>query len=376
MKTSPGQPMSRATALRFALSILLAPLAIAGCSDDDGVGPGADRPFHEGTTDNPEIGAVLNSTGNTLRLFQVGDPSRIREIPLGASAAVTPVGLAIAGNRVAVPLGNAASVAVIDIETLTIDRHLLFPSGNVTGAAFAGDDVLIAANLLTNQVGRVDLTQGSDQIGSLVDVAPGPTDVEVIGSRALVVSDNLDENWMPLGNGIVTILEAATMKLLGTVDTGGENPQGSAVGPDGKLYVVNTGDYWNPGSVAVIDPVAMALERVIGDAGVGPGAITIDPDGFAHISGYFLGTLVLDTRTGQWVRGADNPVCARLADGSCRGAPDAVRASDGRLYQTFFGSPGEGLPPRVFVYEAGSYALVDSLEAGPGPSAIRMATFR
>lgn len=365
---------------RHALPVALVVAAFAfgttACSDDDGVSPPSDRPFHEGTSDNPQIGAVVNSTGSAVHLFQLGDPSRVEEIGLGASSAITPVGLSISGSRIAVPLGNTASVALIDVETLEVDRHFLFESGNATGSAFTADGGLIAANLVTNQVGRVDLTQSSDAFGHLVDVAPGPTDVEVSGSRAFVVSTNLDENYMPLGNGVVTVLDAASMAILGTVDTGGENPQDAAVGPDGRLYVVNTGDYFTPGTVGIIDPAAMELVGVVGNAGVGPGAITIDTDGYAHISGFFSGTLILDTRNGQWVRGSDNPLCAPLADGGCRGAADAVRAADGRVYQTFFGSPSEGLVPYIFVYEAGSFALTDSLPAGPGPSGIRVASFR
>ena len=79
--------------------------------DDDGVAPPVDRPFHEGTADNPQIGIVVNSTGNAVRLFQLGDPTRMEDIALGASTAVTPVSMAISDTRLAVPLGNAGSVA-------------------------------------------------------------------------------------------------------------------------------------------------------------------------------------------------------------------------------------------------------------------------
>jgi streptogramin lyase len=356
--------------------LLLAGVALlSGCDDEDPVDPGDDRPFFQGTEDDPQIGLVVNSLDNTLGLFQVGDPAESREVALGASSAVTPTGIAVGPRSLAVPLGNAASVALIDAETLRIDRFFLFPSGNATGSAFTEDGALLVANLLEDQVGRVAPDQESDDITQVVSVTPAPTDIEIVGERALVVSGNLDESFAPLGEGVVTALNPTTLEILGTVSTGGQNPSAGAVGPDGLLYVVNTGDFVNPATLAIIDPVTMERIDVIEDAGVGAGAISVDEDGLAYISGFFLGTIVFDTVTRSWVRDSDDPVCAPLDGGGCRGAFDAVAAEDGRLYQTFFGSPTEGLSPYVFVYEPGTFALADSIATGQGPAAARIAMF-
>lgn len=355
--------------LALALAVVLAP----GCDDDPTV-PG-NRPFHQGTDDDPRIGLVVSSLESSLRLFQLGAPDETRVVPLGASASVTPTGLAVHGGSVAVPLGNAASVALIDPAEQRIDRFFLFPSGNATGAAFTADGALLVANLIDDQVGRATLDQASDQITATVAVAPGPTDIEVAGGRALVLSGNLDESFQPLGPGIVTVLDPTTLEVLGTVETGGTNPGDAAVGPDGLLYVVNTGDFVGAGSLAVIDPSTLELLDVMEGFGVGPGSITVDADGLAYVSGFFFGTLVFDTRTRAFVRGPDNPVCAPLAGGGCRGAFDAISDGAGRLYQAFFGSPSEGLPPWIFVYEAGSWALADSVASGSGTAAIRIGTF-
>ena len=88
-----------------------------------------------------------------------------------------------------------------------------------------------------------------------------------------------------------------------------------------------------------------------------------------------MGTLVWDTKTRAFVRGVNNPVCAKLADGSCRGAFAATTNSAGNLYQVFFGSSTQGLPPYIFVYKAGTFALSDSISAGVGPSAVVIRTF-
>lgn len=361
---------------RLSITLLLAILSlVTGCEDDDPVDPGMDRPFYQGTEDDPQIGLVVNTLDNTLRLFQVGDPTETREVALGASSAVTPTTVAATDRSVAVPLGNAASVAMIDPETLRIDRFFLFPSGNATASAFTADGTLLVANLIDDQVGRVAPSQESDRIEDVVAVSPAPTDIEVVGGRALVLSGNLDDSFAPLGPGIVTGLDPNTLEVLGTVETGGNNPTAAAVGPDGLLYVVNTEDFVSPASLAIIDPSTLERLDVIDGAGVGPGAITVDADGLAYISGFFLGTLVFDTVTRTWLRGPDDPVCAPLQGGGCRGAFDAVAGADGRLYQAFFGSAAEGLAPWIFVYEPGSFALSDSLPSGQGPTATRIAVF-
>ncbi len=364
--------MTRKPAL---LLLLAGALLLPACSDSGPAAPPSDRPFIEGTRDNAQIGVVVNSTGNALRLIQLGEPEEAREVALGASNAVTPTRVSTYKGWIAVPLGNAASVAIVEAATQRIDRFFLFPSGNATGSAFTADGALLAANLIENEVGRVTLDQSSSDIDNRVDVAPKPTDIEIAGGRALVVSGNLDENYAPLGPGIVTALDAGTLAVLGTVETGGDNPNDAAVGPDGLLYVVNTGNYVDPGTMAIIDPATLTLVDVVQNVGVGPGSITIDDDGLAYISGFYFGTLVYDTRSRNFVRGSDNPVCAPLSDGSCRGASSAAAAGDGTVYQTFFGSPSQGLSPWVFVYEANTYALTDSIASGLGPSEVRITTF-
>jgi YVTN family beta-propeller protein len=359
------------TFLRPAVLVVATALTVAGC-DRSAFDPTLG--FLGGSGGEPGIGLVINSTGNALTLFQLGDPARQVQIPFGASDAITPVGFSLRGLRVAVPLGNAASVAVVDLAEQEVSRIFLFPGGNATGSAWADDQAVLASNTTDDYVGRFTLGQAGDSIVQTVPVAPAPGTIVVHGGRAFVLSSNLDENYAPLGNGVVTALDPATLEVIGTVETGGTNPTDAAVGPDGLLYVVNTHQY-ETGSVTVIDPATLQVVSHIPDVAAGPGSIHIDDDGLAYISGFFFGTLVLDTATGEFVRGPDSPVCAPLEDGSCRGAPDAVTDANGNVYQLFFGSASKGLHPWVFRYRAGSYELVDSIGVGQGPMAIEIERF-
>lgn len=347
--------------------------AAAACGGDATAPP--ERGFLDGTSDNHEIGLVLSSTSKTLTLFQLGSPATRKDIALGTSSTITPVGFSVGGHRAAVPLGNAASVALIDLENASVARYFIFASGNTTGSTFADDTTILAANTALGIVGRAHVGQASGAITNTVSVAPQPTEIAFTAGRALVVSANLDENFAPLGNGVVTAIDPETMQPLGTAEMGGTNSSAAAVGPDGLLYVVNTGNFVDQGSLTIMDPATMQVEQTVGNMGVGPGAISIDADGIAYISGFFSGTLVWDTRTRAFVRGADNPVCARLPSGDCRGAFAATTDAGGNVYQSFFGSAADDLPSYVFVFEAGTFALSDSIPVGAGPTDLAIRTF-
>jgi hypothetical protein len=97
----------------------------------------------------------------------------------------------------------------------------------------------------------------------------------------------------------------------------------------------------------------------------------------AYISGYATGTLVWNTVTRAFVRGTDNPVCARVGTiaGACRGAFAAATSATGKLYQLFFGDASHGLAPYAFVFTPNGFALSDSIPVGIGPSAIVIKAF-
>lgn len=361
--------MSQSIFLRR-LPLVAAAALLAACDRDS---TGAERPF---ILDGDEpVAIVVNSLGRSLTLARRGDTAQLRQIPLGASAAVTPTGLSVQGRRAAVPLGNAASVAVVDLEALRVTRYFLFPKGNATGSAFADDSTLLAANFLDDYVGRATLGQASDSIKQTVSVAPAPTAIVIAAGRAAVVSSNLNENYESVGNGVVTFLDPRTLQVQGVVQTGGTNSTDAAMGPDGLLYVVNTGNFVADGSVTIVNPQTMRAEATVGGFGPGPGSIHVDPQGLAYVSGFGTGTLVWNTRTRTFVRGADNPLCARLASGACRGAADATTDVQGNVYQAFFGSAAENLAPRLFVYRPGDFVLADSISSVNGPTGIEVRGF-
>lgn len=337
----------------------------------------ANLEFLDGTVADAQIGIIVNSSANAIRLFQLGNPGESRDIALGASSAVTPTGISIRGETGVVPLGNAASLAVIDLRTRQIGGFFLFESGNATGSAFVDDRTVLAANQQTDEVGRFTVGQAGGAIGELVPVTQFPTGiVPFSNSLAFVISANLDDNYAPAGDGVVTAVDPSTMTIVATIETGGTNPQFGAIGPDGMLYVMNTGDYVAPSTLAIIDPGSLELAEVIEGFPAGSGHVHVSEDGTLFASAFFTGTVAWSTAAKTFVRDTGDPICAPLAGGGCRGAFAAHTAADGSLYQTFFGSTRQNLSPWVFRYDPETWTLTDSIASGRGPVGLDIRSFR
>jgi hypothetical protein len=346
------------------LSLVCLALVATACSSDKSTG--APKGFLNG-----QVALVVNSTGRAITMFQLASPTTKQTLSFGASSAITPVDASVKGTLAMVPLGDAAGGALVDLTKPTVTRYFVYPNGFATGSAWVDDTTILIDNTGGGTVGRVTVHQASDSISDTVAVTPQPSAIVMNGSTAYVISANVDANGTPLGAGVVTAINTNTMAITGTLAMPGTNSSAGALGPDGKLYVLNTGDYVNPGSMSIIDPTSFTVVQTV-TLFVAPGAISIDAGGLAYISSFASGTIVYNTSTQTFVRGPNNPLCAP-APGGCRGAFDAEADSHGNVYQVFFG--GTNLPGQVFVYTGSSYALTDSVSAGTGPTAIRIASF-
>jgi hypothetical protein len=345
---------------------------LVACDDSNEPGPAG---FLDGTATDPGIAISIGSIGTTLLMLQTGDPDERREIPLGTSSTITAVGFSIRERQAAVPLGNAASVALIDLETEAIERYFTFPSGNATGSAWVDDNTVIACNQTDDVCGRFDTDQAADAITVGPVLTPFPTGVVTTNGRVFVISSNLDDSFAPIGPGVVTELDPATLAVVRTF-TVGSNPQYGAVAPNGKLYVTNSGDFFgNNGTLSVINLQTNVVEGApIPGFGDFPGPIDIDAQGRASISSFSFGTIVWNTGTAAFIRDPSDPLCAPDA-GGCRTASDAAFAPNGNLYQSFFGSTAAGLAAYYFVYDGGTFALSDSIPVPVGPAGLQVVEF-
>lgn len=348
-----------------------AALILSACADEEVV----DRPFLEGTSTDPGIAIAVGSLGTTLHMVQTGNPDERREIPLGTSSTITAVGHSVRGRRAAVPLGNAASVALINLETETIERYFTFPSGNATGSAWVTDRVVVACNQLDDVCGRFTVDQASDEMTLSEPLTPFPTAVVTSETgRVFVISSNLDDNYVPAGPGVVTELNGSTLAVVRTF-TVGTNPQYGAIAPNGRLYVVNSGDFGAAnGSLSVINLGTNEVEPEVPGFGDFPGPIDIDDENRVVVSSFSYGSAVWNANFGNFVRSPANPVCAPDT-GGCRTASSAAFAPNFKLYQSFFGSAAGGQPAYYFVYNGTTLALEDSIPVPVGPSGLQVLDF-
>lgn len=360
----------RSSSLVFGAAVL----GLAACSDT--AAPPPVTGFLAGTASVPDIASFISSTNKSLVMLQVGDPAQRQEIPLGASAAITPVGFSIRNTVAIVPLGNAASVALVNLETQQIEKIFTFASGNATGSAWVDDSTAIVANEDLDLVGRVHTNRAAGPITETLAMPPFPSGVISRNGRVWVVSSNLDDNFSPAGPGFVTEINPRTMAVVQSVSTQGDNPQYSAFGGDGRLYVVNSGSFGAAdGSVTSFNPSGNVFIAKTPGFGDFPGPIAIDAQGRAILSSFAVGSVLWNTQTASFIRGPANALCAAVA-GVCRGASDAAFTSNGKILQAFFGSAAQAKPAQLFVYDAATLVLTDSIAVPLGPSGLTIAKFR
>jgi len=302
----------------FPLLAILAPLAFAAC-DEDATAP---EPVNESPV---PIGVVLGSVDLSLTVFPVDTPTVTRTIGLGPAG--TPVSLAVRRELAAVPLGTVPAVAIVDLAAATVLRTVGLEAGSgATGVAFANDSIVIVANPDLGTITPINARSGSG--AASVSVGTYPQNVLVHESRIYVVNANL-VNFSPAGPGSISVLDAGTYATLATIVLSGMNSSGIALGPDGLLYVVNSGNFgMADGSVSVVSTVS--FQEVAHHPGFGdfPSAVTFGPDGTLYTTSFSYGVVAWNSGTRTFARTPDSAI----EPGGVPSASGIGTDDDGRLY--------------------------------------------
>jgi hypothetical protein len=277
---------------------LLVALFMSACGDS------GTSPPPQGQT--VELGVVLNSVDVSLTVFELGDDPQSVTIGLGPDG--SPIGMAITGAVVAVPLGFVPAVAIVDIQTSELSRTIALPAGSgATGVAFLDESKLLVANPNLNTVVSVDLTTG--QLGPEIEVGGFPQHVITVGAQVFVLNAELGADFQPARNGTVTVLDRGTLQVLSTIELSGENPQSAVVGPDGMLYVINSGRFFGDnGSVSVVNPTTRLEVSHVEGFGDFPGGGAFGPDGQLFTSSFSYGVVAWSPPVGGFTRAPDNAI--------------------------------------------------------------------
>jgi hypothetical protein len=319
----------------------------------------------DGGNGTGEKAYVVNSIGNSISVIRL-DTLAVENDVVQLGATGSPVGFTIRNGVAIVPTGSGNSLIVLDLETMRISGTVELPdSSGATGSAFLDDTTALVCNLNLNSVSKVNLR--SFTVMQTVDVGVLPSDVEVVNDKIFVANANL-VNWVPAGNGSISVLNPQTMQVTNTIDAKAINTQFLAEDPEGEIIAVNSGNFGaGDGSVTVIDPVSESVTAgpfVVGDF---PGQHFINDEGLAYLPSFSSGLYVFDTGSNTVLRDESNALAARTSGGQNVGAGAVAIAGNGNIYSVNFGDAVS--PGTVYVFDPNE-VLIDSVKVGFGPIAI------
>ncbi|MEX2465307.1 MAG: hypothetical protein WD995_00260 [Gemmatimonadota bacterium] len=272
-----------------------------------------------------EIGVVVTSTDVALTIFDVEDPTQTETVGLGADG--SPVSLAVRGPLAAVPLGVVPAVAVVDLGDGSLLRTIGLAEGSgATGVAFVNDSIVLVANPNLNSVTPVNVLAGTT--GAAIDVGRFPQGVVVEGGRAYVLNAEL-ENFAPAGPSTITVLDASSLAVIDTIELSGQNAADGVIGPDGRLYVIQSGSWGESnGSLSVVDLASGTEVDFVEGFGNFPGSIAMDGDGRVYSGVFGVGMLVWNSSTGGFTHGPDDAA----TPGGVASTSGIAIDSEGRVY--------------------------------------------
>jgi hypothetical protein len=277
--------------LRYAVVVAL----LSACADTNAPAP-----------EPTEALLAVNSTANTLSIVPVDNPSAAVEVQLGGTTP-TPVGVSAFGRTAIVPLGLDNAVAVVDLVDRTLARTIPLPANSgATGSAMLDDSIAYVANPNLNTVSRVNYLTGET---TETPAGVYPQGIVYARGRIFVLDGNL-VNFAPAGPSWLTVIDPTTNQAIDSIAlTGPGNAGFGTLGPDGLLYVMNTGSFFEgEGRLSIVDPVQFTELASFAGFGRGPGGLAADADSRVYVSSFAEGLMVFDTDANQVVRGAGNGV--------------------------------------------------------------------
>jgi hypothetical protein len=312
----------------IALAVALA-LGSVACDDDNPTGPVVPA--------GVETALVVNSIDLSVTVFPVDSIDARRTI--GLAQAGSPVSLAARGSHAVAPMGFLSSAVVVDLASGDVTSVALPDNSGATGVDFINDSIAYVANPNLNTVSPINVFAATT--GAQIDVGGFPQGVIASSDRVFVLNAELDETFRPAKVGGVSVIDPSTNAVVSTIILSGFNPSAAAFGPDGQLYVVNSGTFGQgDGSLSVIDPTT--LEEAEHHPGFGefPGDIAFDASGIAYVSSFSYGIAIWDAAADTFIRSPSDPLVVEGYPISSGLGFD----SDGRLYTLI---PGDCIAPSV-----------------------------
>jgi DNA-binding beta-propeller fold protein YncE len=299
------------------------------CNDDSPTGPVIPA--------GVETVVVVNSIDLSVTVIPVDSIDARRTIGIGQAG--SPVSLAARGSYAIAPMGFLSSAAILDLASGDVTSVALPDNSGATGVDFFNDSIAYIANPNLNTVSPVNVIAAT--AGAEIDVGGFPQGVIASADRVFVLNAELDNTYRPSKAGGVSVIDPSANAVISTVILRGFNPSAAAFGPDGLLYVVNSGTFGQgDGSLSVIDPTTSGEVEHHPGFGEFPGDIAFGPDGYAYISSFAYGVAVWDAAADTFINSPSDPLVVEgQSISSGLGFDDG-----GRLYTLI---PGDCIAPSI-----------------------------
>ena len=122
-----------------------------------------------------------------------------------------------------------------------------------------------------------------------------PQAVIVEGGRAFVLNAEL-EGFVPDGPATVSVIDIESLTVTSTIQLSGENAAAGSVGPDGRLYIVNSGSFGaGNGSLSIVNLTSLIEAEHHTGFGDFPGSLALGPSARAFVGAFSYGVAVWDT---------------------------------------------------------------------------------
>ncbi len=290
---------------------------------------------------------VVNGLGETADFVNLTDSVVYRDF---ATLGLAPNDFLVTGRT-----GIAVNSISNDLYFFTLPK--MSPLGTLflgngrnpyTGTLIDSNTALIT-NLLSSTITEVDIATRS-VIGEY-DVGKSPEGVVVVGETAYICITNFDFGDYSYGQGYVQSFDVVSHSIVRSTPVG-TNPQDIALGYDGYLYVICTGDYFTQSGV--LYRLSSADGGVVDSLAIGgaPAGLAITQCGILFLAaGGFVGhgeVYTVDLSIFAVVHGPGNPIYTGLgvtavvavSDStvvSCSFSNDSITeiASSGRILATF-----------------------------------------
>lgn len=224
-----------------------------------------------------EVLVVLDREERLLRLIAVDSTNVVKTIDLsGSLGALKPTVMAVRGTTALVGLGSAGFVLVVDLATRRVVRPLIPIAGlgEVAAVAISEAGQGFSAVPATPNNENVTILDPATGAAGITTVAGGPQGFGVARGTVFVVLGNRQFCYPAVPSCLNTPswLKPYPFNTIDSIALNGPgNASATAVGSDGLLYVLNSGNGGTAeGRLSAVDPVARKEVASFGGFGISP----------------------------------------------------------------------------------------------------------